>query len=569
MSSLTTHAIDGGGGGSALAGRTQRELMAFVASPNLTALDAAHEMWTSVSTRAGRIRDLIMQRLDQLTAEDGWTGPGAEAYRDMISHDLLQHLTVLEEQAQKYAANLTPVTGAVSSSHRTAENNNIPWDVATTWHTRKQDVSQTFWGKVDEIFTGDDDAYLEAQANAPTEIVNGGGAIVKTVPKPEWDVALAANPVRRAPSIFAAVSAPVSSQTHQFDRLMEWVNLNTGPRNNVYQSATQVESSLSGYRAEPFPSFEYRGGAYSAISVDSGAPTAPGSSSGSGGTTGTGTGSPISGSTATGTATAGTTTAGGTTGEGTATGGGGSPVSGGSSTGSSTGSAIGSTTGTGSAGSATGTGASGPGSSPSTVYTGPVSGVIGETTPGGGATGGGGTVPGGGGGSASVIGLTAPGTTAAGVSGIGAPGSAPAGPAAVMTGSPAANPGGIGSAAGAPLGATAMGGTAMGGAGTAGMTGRMAGGAPGTSFQMGANGKATINPGSTGSIAGTGSGDGAGRGGGTGSGTGTGAAGAPPAGRRRDQRDKDTEADPADGVWLEEEDSVWGVGQAAPPPVIR
>ena len=271
----STYMIDGGGGGSNLHGRTQRELLAYVASPALNTLDDAHDMWDDVASRAGQIRELIVQRLDRLTAEGGWTGAGAEAYRTMITDDLLRHLTSLEDTAKDYATKLNPVTGAVSSSRRTAEQNNIPWDVETTWQTRRQHVDQTLWGKVDEFFTGDDDAYEEAKANAPTEIVNGSGSIVKTVPKPEWDTALTANPESPVPSIYQAVSASVTSSTHRFDRLMEWVHLNDSAHGNVQSAALSVESAMSDYRPDEFPTFEYRGGAYSQQNVDTAAGPAP------------------------------------------------------------------------------------------------------------------------------------------------------------------------------------------------------------------------------------------------------------------------------------------------------
>ncbi|MGJ3508248.1 WXG100 family type VII secretion target [Enemella sp. A6] len=540
--------IHDGGGGSNLYGRTQRELLAYVASPALNTLDEAHDMWKDVSTRAGQIRELIIQRLDRLTAEGGWTGAGAEAYRTMITDDLVRHLTALEDTADDYAKKLSPVTGAISTSWRTAEQNNIPWDVQTQWKTRRQHVDQSIFGKFDEFFTGEDEAYEEAKANAPTEVVDGNEAIVKTVPKPEWDSALAANPDLPPPLIFQAVSSPVTRLTHQFDRLLEWVHLNDTPHSNVQGAALSVETAMSDYQPDDFPTFEYRGGAYSEKQTDTPAPPAPTPPGGGGGSGGGGGGS--------------TTPPGG--------GGGGdtTPPGGGGGGG-------GSTTPPGGGGGGGGGPVpmpppGGPIDDPPGGWVGPPpEGPIVEVPivddpprgpiieapevpivepPGGiGDPPGGPIEPPGG-----PIGERDPGTSPAGLGGIGGPVGSPAPTGAVMTGSPAPQPGGIG-AMGSPMAAGMMGGGAM-------------AGSPGTSFQVNGAGRATVNPGSTGNIAGSGSGgDGAGRGGGSGMG-----GGAPMAGRRQNQRkDEEEEVDETEGVWLEEEESVWGDGQSAPPPVIR
>lgn len=527
---------DGGGGGSNLYGRTQRELLAYVSSPELNSLDHVHDMWTDVSQRAGQIRELIQQRLDQLTAEGGWTGPGAEAYRSMITDDLIKHLATLEDTAQTYATKLDPVTGAVSAAHTTGEQNNIPWDIQTQWHTRRQHVDQTFWGRVDEFFTGDDDAYLEAVANAPTEVVTGGGSIVTTVPKPQWDATLAANPTRPVPSIFTTVATPVSQHQDQFDRLMEHHQLNSVTRGNVQGAALSVDSALGSYRPETVEPFTYRGGAYSETATGGMVP--PG---GGGGT------APSAGSGGTPTPAPGGTVPPPASGGGSSPGGGGvtTPPSGGSHPGDG-GYVPPPTPGPGVTPGGPGTPVDpqvpivdpGPGGDADD----PIDGIIGDP----------GTNP-----SPLPVGGTSPGTGTAGLPGIGSPvaaAGAPAGP--VLTGSPVANTTGIGPMA-AP-GGMAGGGFGGGLGGSSSGMGRMPTGTPGTSFQIGPNGKAAVNPGSAGNIVGSGSD--AGRGG---------MGGAPMGARRTQQSDGEEKTEQTDEVWLEEDQNVWGANQGAPPSVIR
>lgn len=516
---------DGGGGGSQYGSGTQRENMAFIASTQLQDLEDARHDWKDTARRAGETADLVERRLAGLTDEGGWTGPGADTYRAMIEVDLIQPLREYEQTARRNAEIYTPLIQSVRKAQQTAVANNIPWDVDTRWRVQAKEIDQSLFSMVEEAIQGEDEDYEKAKANAPREIKRGNDALVKSVPKPEWDANQAMNPLVSPPAVFSRVSAPVTPEQHRFDRLMETESLNSAPKSSVVAAASGINDELASFSPAPVPRYEATGREYRRQPVDTDA--GDGSSTGSTGPTGPGPTSPGP----TGPTGPGPT---GPTGPGPGdptVPGPGDPHPGGP----------------------TGPGPGGPG----TVPTGP-------TGPGASGIGG----PGGGLGASPVV----PGTSAAGVGAIGAPPSA----APTMGAMPSVPTGAPGGAAG------------LGGLGALPMA-TPGGGAPGTSFSMasgrpvlsagshgplalsgpGGAGSGADGPGGRGGAGGSGAG-GTSAGGSGAHGAGAGQAGAGgPMGARRSGDSEDEETTELDGTWLEEDESVWGARSSAPPPEIR
>ncbi|MVA74811.1 hypothetical protein GC722_01995 [Auraticoccus sp. F435] len=542
------HIADGGGGGSQYSRGTQRENMAYIASTQLSDLERAQRDWERTAEQATDVADVVVRRLDQLTAPEGWTGTGAEAYRSMILHDLVQPLRDYAEVARRNAQAYQPLIEAVTSAHATAVHNNIPWDVDTKWFVSRKEVEQGLFSKIEEAVQGEDEDYEKAKANAPYEIKRGNQALVKSVPKEQWQLNETINPLTAPPSVFGRVGTAVTAEQHRFDRMMETEQLNTSVRSNVRSAAAGIDTELASFEPAPVQQPAFRGGRYKAPTPGGDTPGGPGSGpsgpgSGPGGAYPQGPGPSGPG--------------------GDGPGGGDGPQLQGP----------------------RGPEVPGPGShtpvgsgpDAPTGPDGPVPGAPGPGTgpgagPGGGAPGGPSLTsppdagPGGIGGPQGSPGAVpaAEGTSAAGVTAIGAP--APAAPAAgslppVTTG--------------APSGASGVGGLGALPMATPG------GGAPGTSFSVGPGGKPLLSAGSHGSLpgsAGPGGPGGPGAAGGPGGGSsatgaaGSGAAGGPggvaPVARRSHDGEEEQETE-LEGTWLEEEESVWGARSSAPPPEIR
>ncbi|OYO25012.1 hypothetical protein CGZ93_00645 [Enemella dayhoffiae] len=239
---------DGGGSSSNYALNTQREIMAIIGSPDSTALDRAETMWRDTAASARDIRGLIQKRLNDLTGEHGWTGPGATAYRNAIKRDLLDPLEAYAQQAQQNADALKPVNQAISSATGAALVNDIPWDRDTNWQVNRKEVDQSLWGKVDEFVTGKDEDFEKAKSEAPYLVVNGQKQTVDTVDHTHWETLLQIYPQlsQRTP-VFQATDNQVSPQVHRFDQLMEALTLNSGQVSTVRGRADAVDTQLGQY----------------------------------------------------------------------------------------------------------------------------------------------------------------------------------------------------------------------------------------------------------------------------------------------------------------------------------
>ncbi len=540
----------GGGGGSSHSFATQRELNALLAQADSSNVREMSRTWSGSGRRAHQIADLVESKLADLTAEGGWTGSGAQAFAATLRDEAVTPLrdfarrtagiTPQGEQNVSHAADLLPIAEAIESAHDTATRNNIPWDIDHNWEVRQKDVPQSLLSKIDELLTGQDEAYEEAKSNSPYEVLTGSRSVVKEVPKPEYAAIESSIPATPASRYYDAAGLCMSPTVMRFDLLMRRLDIGVTPRQAVQNGADRVESVLGTYA--PPTAKEYtgsdRGTGPGGVNPGTGGPSGPGGPGGPGAPGGSGGSGP------------------GGSGPGGRLPGGPGPFD------------------------PSDPGPNGPQLPDDPGFTDP-EGPGGQNPPGnlpppgvidpgdwprtevpecpvfeppgndlpdpndpeltgglGGGTGGAGLGPG----------NTGPGGLPGG--GVGA------GPGA---GGPAATAG-------------------VGGLGSLG--GGQQSGVPGTSFSMGSDGRPVVNPGSTGSFgapsarpgAGAGplgAGAGAGAGAGTGAGGSTMAGGAPLARPARSARDDDETPEEIDGTWLEEEQSVWGNRAAAPPHEIR
>ncbi|OYO01844.1 hypothetical protein CGZ97_15600 [Enemella evansiae] len=576
--------LDGGGSSSAYSLYTQREIMAVIGSLDSTALDRTERMWRDTASAAREIHGLVRKRLDDLTGPGGWTGPGAEAYRNSIKRDVLDKLEAYAADATRNADALAPVNQSVSSSIGAALLNDIPWDRDTNWEVTRKEVEQSLFGKVDEIFTGEDEDYEKAKEQAPYLVLNGQRNTLDSVEPKRWETLLTVYPQQQqSPQIFRQTDTPVTPQVHRFDQLMEALGLNSNQVQTVRTRADSVDEQLQRYQPtdQQHPDDDRRTRAPGSGTNDptpnstGTGPSAPSTNtappstnnlnpSGPGGPNELGPGKPGGPSLPGGPG--GPSGPGGPGGPGGPNGPGqpGGPFPGGTHPGTPGGPGF-----PGGPELPGGPGGSGfPGGDPGDLGIGGPGGL-----PGGGAPGGGGSgldpaelsnnLPG----TESAGLLTAPGSAAGmsnlggpGVPGLGTPGAGGVGGPAINVGSGVVptmgmGPGGLGSGG---LGNSGLGGTGnglgRGGAGGPGAGGNPLAGRSGNSFGIGPNGKGIVNPGSVGPVAGPGGAAGGPGGGAPGAGTAPG--GMPMGGRRNDRKDEEKDENPYNS-WLEEDEDVW------------
>lgn len=529
----------GGGGGSSHSLATQRELNALLSLSDSTGVRQMAGRWSSTGRRAHQIADLIEAKLADLTAEGGWTGSGATAFAEAIRSDALAPLrnyarraagvTDQGEQNVSHAKDLEPIAEAISGANQTASQNNIPWDVDTRWDARQKDVEQSLLSKIDELLTGQDEAYEKAKANSPYEIVNGNEQVVKQVAKTEFEPIESSIPAAPASRYFDKAQVCVDPTVMRFDLLMRRLDIGTAPRQSVQNGVDGVESALRSYAPQQ---------------TEQQQESDKGKRAGAGGPSGGGGGNLPGGGTGGG---------GGSVNLPDGNGGGGPDTGGGTDL------------------PGDNRGPDGPGfeepdvddpdlgnggdDTPRELPDGPKVGIDDPCPPG----------PGGDldlpkaeplPGDDDLTGGLDKGTRGAGTPGPGAVG----GPAPVGGPTPAPT---VGAGAGAGVG------------GLGNLGGSLNPGNPGTSFSLGANGRPQFNLGATSPLPGAGAGAGAGAGTGAGAGAGAGAGGsgagmpmARPAGRRSDDEEESAELE-GDETWLEEDQSVWGNRAAAPPAEIR
>lgn len=243
---------------------TQRQGLARIGSVARTSLSDSETAWRETASAAQDVARLIRERLDSLLGPEGWSGRGADAFRSMLDDDLLAHLDAYAESAEAMAENLKPITSSADSAAETASSNDVPWDVDVAWSVERVDPERSFWGHVDEFFTGDDDAYEEAKENAPYNVLNGGRSVVREVEKNAWEQIRAQSQAAAMPAEYAATGTPVSSEVNQFDHAMESLGLNNAQRSAVQAAASDTDAQLAAFKPAEIKEFSFRGGRYAA-----------------------------------------------------------------------------------------------------------------------------------------------------------------------------------------------------------------------------------------------------------------------------------------------------------------
>ena len=243
---------------------TQRQGLARIGSVARTSLSDSETAWRETASAAQDVARLIRERLDSLLGPEGWSGRGADAFRSMLDDDLLAHLDAYAESAEAMAENLKPITSSADSAAETASSNDVPWDVDVAWSVERVDPERSFWGHVDEFFTGDDDAYEEAKENAPYNVLNGGRSVVREVEKNTWEQIRAQSQAAAMPAEYAATGTPVSSEVNQFDHAMESLGLNNAQRSAVQAAASDTDAQLAAFKPAEIKEFSFRGGRYAA-----------------------------------------------------------------------------------------------------------------------------------------------------------------------------------------------------------------------------------------------------------------------------------------------------------------
>ena len=276
-------------------GYTQRLGLARIGSVARTPLADSEKAWRETSESAKDIAQLIRDRLNSLLGDSGWTGRGADKFRTVVDNDLLKSLDDYAEHADRMAEALKPVNQSADDASATAESNDIPWDVDTLWSVQQSDPDRTFWGRVDEFITGDDDGYEEAKKNAPYHVLNGGGSVMKEVPKDLWESVLAQTASAPMPPEFHEAGVSVSNEVNRFDHALESLNINMMEKANVQSAENSVETCLSEYAPEPMQQMQFSGGQFAGDGGGNATVPAPGAgpdASAPGGT-GSGGGTPV------------------------------------------------------------------------------------------------------------------------------------------------------------------------------------------------------------------------------------------------------------------------------------
>lgn len=267
---------DGGGGGSVFGARTQREIQVTIASADRPVIATHENTWADVAKRATELRTEVQRRLNSLLDEDGWTGPGADAFRRVITSDLLDVLATQAAAARALAGKVGTLNQSLTQTTAVAEHNDVPWDQDVQWQVVWHRPDQTFFGWLDEVFTGDDDDLERRTAEQPYELLNGQQALLKQIPKQQWETMLQQTPISNATPVYQATQFPVSAQTHRFDRLMEQLGMNATPRGAVSAAASATNTALGGYAP---PEVEYATFADGSTALQRTQGTIPGTSS--------------------------------------------------------------------------------------------------------------------------------------------------------------------------------------------------------------------------------------------------------------------------------------------------
>lgn len=240
---------------------TQRETMAVIGSLSPNELKRLVSMWESYHKRLSDIDELVTRKLNDLTGDDGWTGPGSQVFTRTIGRDVSGSAKALGEYSKNVGEKMIPMVRASEQAQQTALTHDIPWDVETQWDVRQKEVDQTLLGKVDEVFTGTDDDQIERQRKEPYRVFDGQQNERRELPADYWRGLVEATPrLDTRPGIYERTETPVEPKTHQFDQLMEKINMNTAGKNQVDGDAQASNVELKNFEPEPMPDLELKNG---------------------------------------------------------------------------------------------------------------------------------------------------------------------------------------------------------------------------------------------------------------------------------------------------------------------
>lgn len=240
---------------------TQRETMAVIGSLSPNELKRLVAMWQNYAKRLNTIDELVDRKLNDLTGDGGWNGPGAETFTGTIKRDVNGSAKTLGEYSEHIGKKMQPMVQASEQAHQTALTHDIPWDVETQWDVRQKEVDQTLLGKVDEVFTGTDDDQIERQRKEPYRVFDGHERERRELGAEYWRGLVEATPqLDQRPAIFERTDTPVEPKTHQFDQLMEKINMNVAGKNKVDDDARASNVELKNFEPEPMPDLQLKDG---------------------------------------------------------------------------------------------------------------------------------------------------------------------------------------------------------------------------------------------------------------------------------------------------------------------
>lgn len=214
---------------------TQRAALAYIGSAVAPTMHGGADEFQALSTRAAELRELIQEKLDQLTAEGGWTGAGARAFREMVVHDLIKPLGEFSEQSAALGQALRPLAQSVDSSQQVASSNPIPWDIAAPWTARPSPAAM---------------ANPLTAAMAPIEVVNIGQIPQRIVPQPVWMGIEGAAAASVPPPVYTQTGQPTGFAAHNWDVKMETLGVNPTQKVACNGAVASVDASLNAFLPE-------------------------------------------------------------------------------------------------------------------------------------------------------------------------------------------------------------------------------------------------------------------------------------------------------------------------------
>lgn len=224
--------------------RGQRELLAIIGTANPYEIAQVADSWSKYGSTAAQAADHLDQRLNQLVADGAWTGKAAESYAARIRIDLIRPLRQFAENAKYISSELGSLVMDLGTAVKAALSNPVPWDEETQWRVEQEQVDRGLFSYGDSTPAANE-AYEEAQSNAPYLIKTGGGAVRKRVAKPDWQVTVASVGYPRTPEVYGRTGVSVNGSVVRFDALMEFQSINSSQKSILQGGANTANRALA------------------------------------------------------------------------------------------------------------------------------------------------------------------------------------------------------------------------------------------------------------------------------------------------------------------------------------